>query len=103
MPNPQKIEAVKELSEKFSKAKGIYLTDFTHLTVDEAVEFRKRLREKGIEYKVVKNSLIDIAAGEANLTGFPNILSVLPVLRSATKTQRVRRRSYMTFQRNMIR
>ena len=74
MPNPQKIEAVKELSEKFSKAKGIYLTDFTHLTVDEAVEFRKRLREKGIEYKVAKNSLINIAAGEANLTGFSEYL-----------------------------
>ncbi len=74
MPNPQKVEAVKELSEKFSKAKGIYLTDFTYLTVDEAVEFRRKLSAIGIEYTVAKNSLINLAAGEASLTGLSEYL-----------------------------
>ena len=74
MPNPQKVEMVKELTEKFSRAKGIYFTDFTHLTVQEAVEFRRKLREMGIEYKVAKNSLINIAAGDANLADISEYL-----------------------------
>ena len=74
MPNPQKVETVKELTEKFSKAKGIYFTDFTRLTVQEAVEFRRKLRDKGIEYRVAKNSLINIAAVMPILPIFLNIL-----------------------------
>ncbi len=74
MPNAQKIEAVKELVEKLSKAKGIYLADFTGLTVQEAVEFRRKLKENGIEYRVAKNTLIKIAAEEAKIEGLSEYL-----------------------------
>lgn len=74
MPNAQKIEIVKELTEKLSKAKGIYLTDFSGLTVQEAVDFRKKLREKGVEYRVAKNTLIKIAAEEAKIEGLSEFL-----------------------------
>ncbi|TFB11876.1 50S ribosomal protein L10 [Candidatus Marinimicrobia bacterium MT.SAG.3] len=74
MPNAQKIEAVKELVEKLSRAKGIYLADFTGLTVQEAVEFRRKLKENGIEYRVAKNTLIKIAAKEAKIEGLSEYL-----------------------------
>ncbi len=74
MPNAQKIEIVKELTEKLSKAKGIYLTDFSGLTVQEAVDFRKKLREKGVEYRVAKNTLIKIAVEEAKIEGLSEFL-----------------------------
>ncbi|MCH8272444.1 MAG: 50S ribosomal protein L10 [Candidatus Marinimicrobia bacterium] len=74
MPNAQKIEIVKELTEKLSKAKGIYLADFSGLTVQEAVDFRKKLREKGIEYRVAKNTLIKIAVKEAKIEGLSEFL-----------------------------
>jgi len=74
MPNPQKEKIVKELIEKFSKAKGIYITDFTGLTVDEAVDFRRKLSANGVEYRVAKNTLIDIAAKGAKLEGLSEYL-----------------------------
>ena len=74
MPNAQKIEIVKELSEKLSKAKGIYLADFTGLTVKEAVDFRKKLKDNGVEYLVAKNTLLKIAAKEANIEGLSEYL-----------------------------
>ena len=74
MPNAQKIEIVKELTEKLTKAKGIYLADFSGLTVQEAVDFRKKLREKGIEYRVAKNTLIKIAVKEAKIEGLSEFL-----------------------------
>ena len=74
MPNAQKIEIVKELTEKLTKAKGIYLADFSGLTVQEAVDFRKKLREKGVEYRVAKNTLIKIAVKEAKIEGLSEFL-----------------------------
>ncbi|MCH7819947.1 MAG: 50S ribosomal protein L10 [Candidatus Marinimicrobia bacterium] len=74
MPNARKLEIVKELSEKLSKAKGIYLADFAGLTVQEAVDFRKKLKENGIEYRVAKNTLIKLAAKEAKIEGLSEYL-----------------------------
>jgi len=74
MPNAQKEAVVKELAEKFSKAKGIYLTDFSGLTVQEAVDFRRKLSENGVEYRVAKNTLIKIAAEEVKIDGFSEYL-----------------------------
>ena len=74
MPNAQKIEIVKELTEKLSRAKGIYLDDFSGLTVQEAVDFRKKLKEKGVEYRVAKNTLIKIAVEEAKIEGLSEFL-----------------------------
>ncbi len=74
MPNAQKEAVIKELTEKFSKAKGIYLTDFSGLTVQEAVDFRKKLSENGVEYRVAKNTLIKIAAEEVKIDGFSEYL-----------------------------
>ncbi|MCH8928428.1 MAG: 50S ribosomal protein L10 [Candidatus Marinimicrobia bacterium] len=74
MPNPQKEEIVKELTEKLSKATGIYITDFTGLTVEEAVEFRRKLGAVGVEYRVAKNTLIDLAAKGAKIEGLSEYL-----------------------------
>jgi len=74
MPNAQKLEIVKEFTEKFSRAKGIYLADYSRLTVQEAVEFRKKLKEKGVEYRVAKNTLMKIAVKDANIEGLSEFL-----------------------------
>ncbi|GAB4343795.1 MAG: 50S ribosomal protein L10 [Flammeovirgaceae bacterium] len=58
MTREDKIELVNELSEKLSKTPFFYITDAGGMTVAETNAFRKACFEKGIEYKVVKNSLI---------------------------------------------
>jgi large subunit ribosomal protein L10 len=67
MPKPEKIEAVENLKGKFSAAKGIVLADYTGLTVDEADRLRRKCREAGVEYRVVKNTLARLAVKQAEI------------------------------------
>src|SRR5688500_8823181 len=57
MQMAQKQEVVADLSAKLSKAKALYLTDFTGLDVAAITELRRRLTNAGVEYVVVKNTL----------------------------------------------
>ncbi len=62
MATPEKQETVASLSRKMSAAKAIVLTDFTGMDVMSISELRRRCREAGVEYKVVKNTLTKLAA-----------------------------------------
>lgn len=57
MQMAQKQEVVADLSAKLSKAKCLYLTDFTGLDVAAITELRRRLTNARVEYVVVKNTL----------------------------------------------
>jgi large subunit ribosomal protein L10 len=65
---------VQELIEKFSDSKSAVLTDYRGLNVAEVTELRAKLREAGVEYKVVKNTLAYLAAKE---TGYEDIKEYL--------------------------
>ncbi len=67
MAKPEKEQTVQEISEKLRSAEGIYLVDFTGLNVAEANELRRRCREVGVEYRVVKNTLTKLALKEVDL------------------------------------
>ncbi len=67
MAKSDKEEAVKEIAERLKRAKGVYLTDFTGLKVSELDELRRRCREAGVEYRVVKNTFTRLAVREAGL------------------------------------
>ncbi len=72
MPTEKKTNIVEDLRETFSRSKAGVLTDYRGLTTSEMNELRGKLREAGIEYRVVKNSLAQIAsenAGMADLAG----------------------------------
>ena len=56
---------VAELVEKFNSSKTIVVVDYRGLTVAQATKLRKQLREAGVDYRVVKNTLLTIAAKEA--------------------------------------
>lgn len=58
---PEKVKAVEELRDKFSRSKTAVLTDYRGLNVADITELRKKLRAQGIEFKVVKNTLTRIA------------------------------------------
>lgn len=60
----QKKETVAALIEKLKTAQAGVLVDYRGLTVSEDTELRAKLREAGVEYKVVKNTLTRFAAKE---------------------------------------
>ncbi len=57
----EKIKAVKEIKDRFISAKAAILVDYRGLNVAEITELRRNLREQGVEFKVLKNTLIRIA------------------------------------------
>jgi len=57
MNKEQKNAFIDELGEKLAGASAFYLTDFTGMNVKQMTQFRRRLREQGVEYVVVKNTL----------------------------------------------
>lgn len=58
-----KEKAVQQLSDDLGRIKLAVLTDYRGLTVREMEELRAKLREEGIDYRVTKNTLLRIAAG----------------------------------------
>ena len=53
----KKEAAVTELAEKLGSATAFYLTDFTGLNVKNMTSLRAKLRQAGVDYMVVKNTL----------------------------------------------
>ena len=66
--------AVAQIKEKLTAAQSVVLVDYRGLNVAEVTELRKKFREAGVEYAVLKNSLVGIAAKEAGIEGLDPIL-----------------------------
>ena len=62
MPRPEKVAVVEEIREHLKASKAVFVTDYRGLTVAQMTRLRRKLRESGTEYKVVKNTLTRIAA-----------------------------------------
>ncbi len=60
-----KQQVVTEIADKLRASKSTIVVDYRGLTVSEATELRKQLREAGVEFKVYKNSLTRRAAESA--------------------------------------
>ena len=63
----KKEELVRVFSNKLAEAKVVLFTDYRGLKVEDMTDLRKQLREKGVEIKVIKNSLLKIAADNAQV------------------------------------
>lgn len=72
MPNLKNQQQVKSLTEKFKSMKGLILTEYHGLTVEEISELRSKLRPLNSEYAVVKNTLSEIALKEAGIDAGDN-------------------------------
>lgn len=58
---------VNEIIDRLDRAKSVVLIDYRGLTVAEVTELRNLYREAGVEYKVLKNTLIARAIEGKNL------------------------------------
>jgi large subunit ribosomal protein L10 len=55
-PKPKKVEAVRDLTDRVQRARGIFFTDFKGLTVAEITELRRRCHQSHVDYLVCKNT-----------------------------------------------
>ncbi len=65
MSREKKTRIIDNLQEVFSKCSIGILTDYRGLSAPEMTDLRRTLRESGIEYKVIKNTLARFAAERA--------------------------------------
>ena len=72
---PGKSRAVDALAEQLRGSTAVIVTDYRGLKVGELQDLRKRLRPKGVEYHVVKNSLFTRAAEKTDRRGLESLLT----------------------------
>ena len=70
-----KQQVVTEIADKLRASKSTIVVDYRGLTVSEATELRKQLREAGVEFKVYKNSLTRRAAESAEMAELNEFLT----------------------------
>jgi large subunit ribosomal protein L10 len=69
MPNPTKVDKVRELSERLTAAEAAVFAGYRGLTVQDASDLRSTLAEVETRFAVVKNTLAKLALKDAGLDG----------------------------------
>lgn len=62
MNRTEKQEQVKLMHDNLKRAQAVFLADFRGMTVEKATALRNELRGAAVEYRVFKNSLLELAA-----------------------------------------
>ena len=70
----KKEAVVDSIKEKLEASQSVVLIDYRGLTVAELTELRNQMREAGVEYQVLKNTMIKRAAEKAGIEGLDPIL-----------------------------
>ena len=65
----KKAQQVTEVAEQFKNASSVVVVDYLGITVEQATNLRSELRKAGVQFAVVKNSILSRAAKEAGLEG----------------------------------
>ena len=63
----QKEEIVKDMASKAKEAKAVVFSDFKGVKVKDLTQLKKDLRKEGVDFKVAKKTLINIAFKEAGI------------------------------------
>jgi len=68
MPTPQKEQILQDTSERIRDVRGIYLADFSGMSVEKLSLLRKKCREQKVQFRVIKNTLLKRAFNERGIT-----------------------------------
>ena len=74
MPKQANVQALDVIKAKMEAASALYFTDYMGLSVDEMNALRSNLHGADVEYRVLKNTLLAIAAKEFGYEGLEEVL-----------------------------
>ena len=74
MPTPAKVERVAELKDKLERCSIALTAGYSGIPVNAMTDLRRRMRDAGVEFIVVKNTLVNLAATEAQVPQFSEIV-----------------------------
>jgi large subunit ribosomal protein L10 len=69
-----KVDALEAIKSTFGENKDFIFTDYRGLTVDQITELRRKLREKEVEYRVVKNRYAKLAFQQLDMPDVADLL-----------------------------
>ncbi len=70
-----KVAVVEEITAKLNKAQSVVMADYRGLTVAKDTELRRRLRQAGVDYEVLKNTMTRRALEKAGLPSMDEFLA----------------------------
>jgi len=68
MPTPQKAQLIQVTTDRLAGVRGVYLADFSGMSVEKLSLLRKKCREQQIQFHVVKNTLLKRAFNANGIT-----------------------------------
>lgn len=71
----EKKQIVADLADRIKNSVAGIIVDYHGINVADDTQLRRELREAGVKYTVVKNTLIKLAAKEAGLEGVDDVLN----------------------------
>lgn len=71
----QKQEAVNVVTQKLTSSASTIVVDYRGLNVAQVTELRKQLREAGVEFQVLKNSIVSRATEGTEYTALNEVLT----------------------------
>jgi large subunit ribosomal protein L10 len=74
MKREDKAAVVHEVAEQIKESEAIFAVDYRGISVPQAAELRQRLTEAGARFRVVKNTLTDLAADKAGADDLKGLL-----------------------------
>lgn len=75
MPTQAKVDRVAELQEKLENCSIVISTGCSGIGVNQMVNLRRRMREGGVEFIVIKNNLLSLAADGANVPQLKDVIT----------------------------
>lgn len=66
MPTQQKVDLVQEIKGRLERSSITMTANYAGITVNEMIELRRAMRAGGVEFTIIKNTLLSLAADEAN-------------------------------------
>jgi large subunit ribosomal protein L10 len=68
VPTPEKAQILEDTRERIHEVRGIYLADFSGMSVEKLSLLRKKCREQQVQFRVIKNTLLKRAFNERGIS-----------------------------------
>ncbi len=75
MPTAEKIQILEDTRDRLEGVRGVYLADFTGMSVETLSQLRKKCRAEGIQFRVIKNTLLKRAFHAHGITALDEHLA----------------------------
>jgi large subunit ribosomal protein L10 len=74
MNKDQKAAVVEEVAAQIKESEAVFAVDYRGISVPQAADLRSKLNDAGARFRVVKNTLTEIAADKAGADGLKQVL-----------------------------